>query len=357
MPTSPRKDSCVSDILCVTIVCANRKKTEEYMEKKIETQTASREQLVDRIEELERLTEQLLLEKEQEVGLKFPWTGNLGQWYWDVETNRVTCNPMKVMALGYGRDDVPEEIPYSFFTDKIHPDDFEKTMENMRNHLYGEHPVYEVEYRIRTTKGKWKWFYDRGKVTKRSPEGKPLFLAGIVFDITSQKEIELDLSKKNLELEEISRHDGLTGLLNHRAFIDMLGDRIRQSDGESIAVAIFNIDDFKKVNDDYGHVAGDAVLQRVADLLARSVRKTDLAGRYGGEEFVAAFCDTPGTGALSAAEKFRRQVESCIFELGIRITVSGGVCEYMGQSMMELMREADQKMYEAKRRGKNRIVF
>lgn len=326
------------------------------MDNKINIQDASREDLLVRVQELERLTEQLLQEKEQEVGLKFPWTGNLGQWYWDVEVNRVTCNPLKVIALGYERDEIPEEIPYSFFTDKIHPDDFEKTMENMRKHLYGELPVYEVEYRIKTKKGKWKWFYDRGKVTKRSPDGKPVFLAGIVFDITSQKEMEMDLSQKNQELEEISRHDGLTGLLNHRAFVDMLGDRIRQSDGESMAVAIFDIDDFKKVNDVYGHMAGDSVLQRVAELLARSVRKTDLAGRYGGEEFVAAFCDTPGSGALSAAEKFRRQVETCIFDQGIRITISGGVSEYMGQSMMDLMKEADQKMYEAKRRGKNRII-
>lgn len=331
--------------------------TEDVMDKKIDLETASREELIDHIRVLERMTEQLLLEKEQEVGLKFPWTGNLGQWYWDVEVNHVTCNPMKVMALGYKREEVPEEIPYSFFTDRIHPEDYDKTMQLMRKHLYGELPVYEVEYRIKTVDGKWKWFYDRGKVTKRSPEGKPLFLAGIVFDITSQKEMEEDLNKKNRQLEDISRHDGLTGLLNHRAFVDMLGDRIRESNGESMTVAIFDIDDFKKVNDTYGHVAGDGVLQRVAELLARSVRKTDLAGRYGGEEFVAAFCDTPGSGAYSAAEKFRKQVESSALDNGIRITISGGICEYTGQSMLELMKEADQKMYEAKRRGKNRIVF
>ena len=327
------------------------------MSKNCDPEKATIEELKARVYELERLSEQLLLEKEQEVSLNFPWTGNLGQWYWDVTQNRVTCNPMKVMALGYNRDGVPEEIGYDFFTSRLHPDDYDKTMQAMRDHMSGKIPVYEVEYRIRTLDGKWKWFYDRGKITRRTPTGEPVFLAGIVFDITSQKEMESELEDKNKKLEEISRHDGLTGLLNHRAFIDMLGDRIRESDGQPISVAIFDIDDFKKVNDTYGHVAGDGVLERVADILARGVRKTDLAGRYGGEEFVAAFLETAGESAWMAADKIRQRVENALFENGIRITISGGISEYRGQPMRDLMKEADEKMYEAKRNGKNRIAF
>jgi len=327
------------------------------MSKHFDPETASSEELKARVYELERLTEQLLFEKEQEVSLNFPWTGNLGHWYWDVTENRVTCNPMKVMALGFTREGVPEEIPYDFFTNRLHPDDYDKTMQAMRDHMTGKTSVYEVEYRIRTLDGKWKWFYDRGKITRRSPDGKAVFLAGIVFDITSQKEMESELEDKNRLLEEISRHDGLTGLLNHLAFVDMLGDRIRESDGQPISIAIFDIDDFKNVNDTYGHVAGDGVLERVADILARGVRKTDLAGRYGGEEFVAAFLETTGESAWMAADKIRQRVEDATFENGIHITISGGISEYRGQPMRDLMKEADAKMYEAKRNGKNRIAF
>ena len=94
---------------------------------------------------------------------------------------------MKVEAIGYTIEELPDKIPYSFFTDKLHPDDYERVMENMSLHLEGSTPVYEVEYRIQAKDGSWKWFYDRGKVTKRSEDGTPLFSAGIVFDVSKQK--------------------------------------------------------------------------------------------------------------------------------------------------------------------------
>ncbi|MGM0432891.1 MAG: PAS domain-containing protein, partial [Spirochaetota bacterium] len=144
----------------------------------------SQDELLSRVRELEMLSQELLEEQQRETRLDFSWSGNLGHWYWNVQTNSVVFHPLKITTLGYSLDEVPEEVTYQFFTERLHPEDYERVMQTMRDHLEGKIPVYEVEYRIKAKDGSWKWFYDRGKVTRRSEEGKPLFLAGIVFDVT-----------------------------------------------------------------------------------------------------------------------------------------------------------------------------
>lgn len=146
----------------------------------------TREELLEELQHTRSMLEHFFLENEEQIN--FTWTGNLGHWYWDVKNNEVRFNDLKALALGYTKEELPEKIDYQFFTDKLHPDDYEGVMQNMRDHMMGLTGVYEVEYRIRTKEGEWKWFYDRGKVTRRAADGKPLFLAGIVFDITLQKQ-------------------------------------------------------------------------------------------------------------------------------------------------------------------------
>lgn len=146
----------------------------------------TREELLEELQDTRSMLEHFFLENEEQIN--FSWTGNLGHWYWDVKNNEVRFNKLKALALGYTKEELPEKIDYQFFTDKLHPDDYEGVMQNMRDHMMGLTGVYEVEYRIRTKEGRWKWFYDRGKVTRRAADGKPLFLAGIVFDITLQKQ-------------------------------------------------------------------------------------------------------------------------------------------------------------------------
>ncbi len=151
----------------------------------------SKEELIIEIQSKDRFIEQYKQEKEQELDLSFAWTGNLGHWYWDVKENIVRFNKKKATALGYTEDEIPENVGFEWFTEKLHPDDYEPVMQNMRDHLHNKSEAYEVEYRIRAKSGDWKWYYDRGTVTKRTSNGTPLFLAGIVFDITEKKEIEI----------------------------------------------------------------------------------------------------------------------------------------------------------------------
>lgn len=318
----------------------------------------SKEKLLERINELELLNNELLAEREQDVTLEYAWTGNLGHWYWNVKTNSVTFNPLKITTLGYDKSEIPKNVTYQFFTDKLHPEDYQRVMDVMYDHLYGRVNVYEVEYRIKTKDGKYKWYYDRGKITQYDEDGKPLFLAGIVFDISERKYLQAELEYKNKILAEMSSIDGLTKISNHRTLIDYLNvgiTDVRQSNNP-LSIAIFDVDDFKNVNDIHGHVYGDQVLIEVAEIIKKSIRDSDLAGRYGGEEFMVIFVNTDLEKASNVAERIRKTVEDTLFANGINVTISGGVKQYMGGNVTSFIHEADKNLYEAKNIGKNLVI-
>lgn len=324
----------------------------------MECNNFTKEQLLERIEELEILCGELLKEKEQEAKLDYAWTGNLGHWYWNIKTNAVTFNLMKATALGYDKSELPEPVPYQFFTDKLHPDDYQNTMDAMLKHLYGKAPVYEVEYRIQAKDGSYKWYYDRGKITRYDKQGKPLFLAGIVFDITKRKEQQMELECKNRFLAEMSSIDGLTKLRNHRTLMEQLKVEIAivKMNGGPLSIVFFDVDDFKKINDTKGHVVGDQVLIEIASLIKKNIRETDMAGRYGGEEFLIILPNTNLETAVNAAERIRQAIFSFSFVDDLKITISGGVSEYHGEGLTELIHSADKKLYTAKKNGKNQIA-
>ncbi|MHB1153492.1 MAG: GGDEF domain-containing protein [Eubacteriales bacterium] len=319
----------------------------------------TREQLIEKIEELTILNRQLLDEKEQEIGLDFSWTGNLGHWYWNIKTNTVTFNPLKITTLGYSKEEIPEKVSYQFFTEKLHPEDYQKAMDAMLAHLYGKSNVYEIEYRIRAKDGSYRWYYDRGKITQYNADGKPVFLAGIVFDITEKKEMQRDLEIKNMILSELSSTDGLTKIKNHRALIEYLKNftvDVKYSN-KYLSITIFDIDDFKKVNDHHGHIYGDKVLADVAAIIKSCIREEDIAGRYGGEEFMIILPNTELSNAILISERIRNTVEQYCFGEDIQVTISGGVKVYNGETLSEFIQGADTNLYEAKRQGKNRIIY
>ncbi|OPY80390.1 MAG: Diguanylate cyclase DosC [Syntrophorhabdus sp. PtaU1.Bin153] len=177
--------------------------------------------------------------------------------------------------------------------------------------------------------------------------------------------IALTLEKIRLfnEIKALSIHDGLTGIYNHAFIVRALEDEIERSKryGSALSVALFDIDDFKSVNDTYGHLAGDAVLRRLAELMKSSLRTIDIVGRYGGEEFLAILPETDGANGYTVAERFRDTVEKEYFVYGgerIMMTISGGVGRYAyGMDVNKLIKVADDNLFRAKREGKNRIVL
>lgn len=317
----------------------------------------TRKELIEIIDDLRMINKELLSEKEQEVKLDFAWTGNLGHWYFNIKTGFVVFNPLKIMALGYSMDELPEKVNYKFFTDKVHPDDYENTMKAMILNMQGKTNVYECEYRILAKDKSWKWFYDRGKVTQRDSNGNPEFAAGIVFDITDQKEHELNLQKQNNYLKQESITDVLTGIRNRRAIIEELESRINQTlkFKSKLSIAMFDLDKFKIVNDTKGHVFGDKVLKDVANIISTIIRGLDSVGRYGGEEFLIIFPNTNKLNTFSVCERIREEVKNFDFGEGVKVTISGGIAEYNEEEIKDFIDLADKKLYEAKKSGRDRI--
>lgn len=149
------------------------------------------------------------------------------------------------------------------------------------------------------------------------------------------------------------RTDPLTGISNRRALEETLSTQFALMSRYKalFSVAIFDIDHFKRVNDEQGHLQGDQILQKVARLLDESVRETDVLARYGGEEFVVIMPQTNLDGASIFAERLRQRVEQ-----EMHITVSGGVTEGLdGDTPDSLMTRADTALYSAKAAGRNRV--
>ncbi len=167
------------------------------------------------------------------------------------------------------------------------------------------------------------------------------------------------------QLSEQAKTDPLTGLLNRRYMHLILRDITELSSitEQPFTIAIVDIDDFKRINDSYGHLVGDCILKKLAKLLRDSFRRGDYIFRYGGEEFLIVMPSTSLNEAVKILERFRKMVERHIFRCEgkeIRITVSIGVYSDIpksGKSILSYIRCADIKLYKAKRLGKNRVVF
>ncbi|MCB1777018.1 MAG: diguanylate cyclase [Candidatus Competibacteraceae bacterium] len=169
------------------------------------------------------------------------------------------------------------------------------------------------------------------------------------------------LLEANQELEHLVRYDVLTGILNRRAFTELLKDeffRMKRT-GHCYAILLIDIDYFKRVNDTYGHDAGDIVLKHVASVLESAIRATDHIARLGGEEFVILLTNTSEGGGEIAAEKIRAAVANSTAPLIGQVTVSIGlaVASTDDEKQEAAVTLADKAMYRAKMTGRNRVVL
>jgi two-component system cell cycle response regulator len=162
-------------------------------------------------------------------------------------------------------------------------------------------------------------------------------------------------------LEYLAVTDGLTGLFNHRHSFERLEKEIHRSKRYShpLSVIMMDIDDFKRVNDEYGHRAGDRVLQAMGQKIQSLIRASDIAGRYGGEEFMIVLPETVLENAVQAGEKIRMAISGKqLGGVSKPITVSIGVTQYKeGESAEALVNRADALLYRAKMNGKNRVEY
>lgn len=160
---------------------------------------------------------------------------------------------------------------------------------------------------------------------------------------------------KLARLVDSATRDDLTGLFD-RATLRVALERACQSDGQPVSVIMIDLDDFKHFNDSHGHLAGDRVLTRAAEIMRQSLRETDIPARYGGEEFCVVLPSRGREEALGVAERLRARIEQ---ELGAQgVTASFGVATRTHEALgpMALLRAADNALYVSKRAGKNRVT-
>lgn len=176
----------------------------------------------------------------------------------------------------------------------------------------------------------------------------------IVQDVTEQRRHEQ-------ELEQLASTDALTGLANRHTFLERLDIELARiaRGGPGGMLAMLDLDHFKRVNDRYGHAAGDAVLTHLAGILRRVLRREDMAARLGGEEFALLLPGTDAAGAATLGERLRSALEQSHVETSkgeVRITTSIGLAPLVGDARTLLAR-ADAALYQAKNNGRNRVVM
>ena len=195
----------------------------------------------------------------------------------------------------------------------------------------------------------------------QSSDGDVNHVAILVYDVTDMATNHQAMRSANAELEKLSRTDRLTGLNNRGYWEECLAqefDRFRRYQA-TCSVVMFDIDHFKRVNDTYGHQAGDEVIRQVAGALRDNLRSTDIGGRYGGEEFGAILSNTEAESAEVFCERIRKQVEAMeVVHDGqaIRFTISLGISQAAAgaDTYSDWLEQADQALYASKQGGRNR---
>ena len=276
---------------------------------------------------------------------------NDGIWDWNARTNEVFYSVRWKEMLGFSDSELPNTT--KAWEDLIHPEDFARVQSELKGHLDGRKPLYVCEYRIRCKNGEYKWILARGKAILDS-EGKPVRLVGAHADITERKQAEELLSHE-------ASHDALTGCLNRRHFLAAMESASKRAESaETLSLCICDIDFFKRVNDTQGHRIGDEVLIRFARTLREGLRRQDVIGRMGGDEFYILFPNTTVREASLCADRIREKWAATSFTgkdgNDFTATASFGVVGWAGGiDVPYLIETADRALYRAKKTGRNRI--
>ena len=313
---------------------------------------------------------------------------NIGFWDFFPQENKIFVNETWLTQKKYDSatfrkdDDIFSELlnGFDFIMGLIHPEDIEKTKTLISKHLKGESTLYEAEFRIKCADGTWKWIYDLGKVFQVDDEGSSLRMNGVHIDITNIKELQLTLEDKSKELiqaneklkisiEEVqnlkeeyeikSKLDALTMVYNKDYFMELafaqleIANRYKQT----LSLLFLDLDYFKKINDNYGHLVGDEVLKEVVKRINSCIRNSDILARFGGEEFILLLPCTGQEDAFLLAERIRIYICSKVIKtnkLEVSISTSIGLSSNLNNNTLEdLIKKADHALYKAKKNGRN----
>jgi len=265
--------------------------------------------------------------------------------------------------LGYQPDDFLGEARVTF-GELLYPPDHDRINALLEEALAGS-PSYSIEYRLIKADGGVAWVEEHGRII-RDDDGSPLWLDGVIFDLSRRKAAEDARDRAEAELRHQALHDPLTGLPNRAVVLDRAKQLVTDGTraGADISVLFIDLDDFKQVNDELGHQAGDAVLRQVADRLFGALRATDIIGRVGGDEFIVIL---EGGSLCARAEQVASRVREVLAEPfvlddypGMPVSVSASIGIVVGARATadELLNDADIALYQAKAAAKGgHVVF
>ncbi|MFV1923037.1 MAG: CHASE domain-containing protein [Methylotenera sp.] len=280
-----------------------------------------------------------------------------GTWEWNILTGETHFNENWAKMIGYELKEL-EPISINTWLKFVHPKDAQISEALLAKHFSGESAYYECEARMKHKDGHWVWVLDRGKVTSWSPDGMPLLMSGTHQDINERKQLEFELKRQ-------AHLDPLTGLSNRRHFLvqgDVELSRAIRSNSK-LSVLMLDIDFFKKVNDSYGHQAGDSIIQALAKACQDTIRKINVIARLGGEEFAIILPGTNAYDAILVAERLREFVANMEVtippNLSIKVTISIGISTLDNNftNIDTLLNQADKALYEAKKTGRNKVCI
>ena len=267
-------------------------------------------------------------------------------WQLDVPSGKlIIYNRRWGSMLGYQ----PKELSAHFdvWKEHLHEDDRQRVLDAFYDHLHGKTPFYEALHRMQHKNGTVTWVLDRGRVTERDNDGKPLKVTGTHIDMTKEKQYEEQLAA-------LANHDPLTGLANRHALIKHF-DTLKNAG--PLCVAFIDLDDFKVVNDTFGHRSGDELLIQLSQRLREACPEGSVVGRLGGDEFVLLLPFALNSLLTNSTAHNCLRAALTPFELDngdAQVGASIGIDEVRrDDDFVNALRRADQSMYQIKHTGKN----
>lgn len=267
-------------------------------------------------------------------------------WRSGIDAN---CNYFNQTWLAFTGKTIEQEIGAGW-AQGVHPDDLERCLQ-IYNSFFKKRQPFEMNYRLMRHDGEYRWINDRGVPITENGVFKGFI--GSCMDITEKIEGQA--------LKTMAEMDAVCGIFNRQFAYKLLKETLQQPQS-SFSLVMLDIDDFKKINDTYGHLTGDMALKHVAAILQKTIRKGDVLGRYGGDEFILGLNDTVQKDVTVTGERFRQEIANLPLILpegqNLLLTVSLGVTAYIiNDTLDSLIQRADKALYAAKEKGKNSVAF
>ncbi|MEA1919613.1 MAG: diguanylate cyclase [Campylobacterota bacterium] len=316
----------------------------ETLEERVVEKTVELRELNDNLENkiTERTQEQAVLLSLFDLSdaVLFKWNNDEN---WSVSSVSKSVNKL----TGYSQDELLTH--FVVYSNLIHSDDLEHVTQELDRAIKEHHYFFTHEpYRIITKDNQIKWILDNTVIVRDDNDTITNFV-GYLTDIT-------ELKNSELMLKRLSQTDQLTQIYNRMQLDNLLQDQYYRfhRNSEKCSIILIDIDYFKRVNDEFGHIAGDMVLVEFAKLLQSHIRKGDSIGRWGGEEFLIILPHTDLNQAIALAEKLRSEIEVFNFSIVEHKTASFGVSTFKkGMNVEELIDASDKALYKSKTDGRN----